>query len=67
MNESRKIGWSDEELVELYLSRTSTTIPERTRLLKTLKSFYGHFLKKRQKKRILELGCGDGTFFKALL
>ena len=66
MNEFEKSSWSNGEFSRKYLDEADMYIPERDTLLRILASFYRKFSKNDEKKRILDLGCGNGILSKTL-
>ncbi len=60
MTDFNESNWAKPEFGRNYIENADIYIVERRRLFEILKSFYGHFLKNGRKKRILDLGCGDG-------
>jgi len=66
MNEFEKSSWSNSEFSRKYLDEADMYIPERNLLLRILASFYHKFINSDKKKRILDLGCGNGVLSKTL-
>ena len=67
MTEFNKSNWSRAEFAQEYRENADIYIVERRRLLEILKSFYRHFLANKERKNILDLGCGDGIITHKLL
>jgi len=66
MNEFEKSSWNNGDFSRKYLDEADMYIPERDILLRILASFYRKFIKNDEKKRILDLGCGNGILSKTL-
>jgi tRNA (cmo5U34)-methyltransferase len=66
MNDFERSSWSNGEFSRKYLDEADMYIPERDLLLRILASFYRKFIKSDKKKRILDLGCGNGILSKTL-
>jgi tRNA (cmo5U34)-methyltransferase len=58
--------WKDKENVKEYLETADYFIPERRTILAVLASFYESFLIDCRRKRILDLGTGDGILVRTL-
>lgn len=67
MTESDMRRWAEKDFAFKYLEEADVRIPERTRFLELVKSFYTHFLGNRERNRVLDLGCGDGILIHELL
>ena len=66
MNEFEKSNWNNPEYSQKYLDEADIYIPKRNDLLKILCSFYHKFIYSDKKRRILDLGCGNGILSKML-
>lgn len=66
MNDFKKSSWNDGNFSRKYLDEADMYIPERDLLLRILASFYRKFIISDEKKRILDLGCGNGILSKTL-
>ena len=66
MNEFEKSNWNKADYSQKYLDEVDIYIPEREKLLRILTSFYHKFILSDKKKRILDLGCGNGILSKTL-
>jgi len=67
MNEFEKSNWNKAEYSQKYLDEADIYIPERENLLRILTSFYRKFIMSdKKKKRIVDVGCGNGILSKAL-
>jgi tRNA (cmo5U34)-methyltransferase len=58
--------WSDRNFSKEYREYADDYIPERYRMIDITKSLYKYFFKGK-KKRLLDLGCGDGLIVNELL
>lgn len=56
--------WGETEYAQEYQDHSQHFLPERNTHFEILASFYQHFV---QKKRVLDLGCGDGIISERLL
>lgn len=59
--------WADPEFSREYRDKADVYVIERKRLFGVLKSFYRHFLAGGERKKVLDLGCGDGIVTRQLL
>ncbi|MHA2007544.1 MAG: class I SAM-dependent methyltransferase [Promethearchaeota archaeon] len=66
MNEFKRSNWYNGDYSRKYLDEADFYIPERDILLRILASFYRKFITSNKKKRILDLGCGNGILSKTL-
>ena len=66
MNEFERSNWNNSDYSRKYLDEADIYIPERAILLRILASFYRKFINSDEKKRILDLGCGNGILSKTL-
>ena len=66
MNEFENSNWNKADYSQQYLDEADIYIPERENLLRILASFYRKFIVRDKKKRILDLGCGNGILSKTL-
>ena len=66
MNEFEKSNWNKPEYSQKYLDEADIYIPEREKLLRIFVSFYRKFIASDKKKKILDLGCGNGILSKTL-
>ena len=55
--------WGETEYAQEYRDHSQHFLPERNTHFEILASFYHHFV---QKKRVLDLGCGDGIISERL-
>lgn len=60
MTDFNESNWARPDFSRQYIDNADIYIVERRRLFEILRSFYRHFLKDGVKKRVLDLGCGDG-------
>ncbi|MEW6419070.1 MAG: methyltransferase domain-containing protein [Nitrospirota bacterium] len=60
MTEFNKSEWAKAEFAREYRDNADVYIVERRRSLEILRSFYRHFLGINNRKKVLDLGCGDG-------
>ncbi len=60
MAEFDKSNWAKPEFSRGYRDNADVFIVERRRMLSILQSFYAHFIKNGTRRKILDLGCGDG-------
>lgn len=67
MSDFEKSLWSDPEFSREYLDNAEAYVPLRGIMLSVLVSFYGHFIRDGSRKRVLDLGCGDGIVAASLL
>lgn len=67
MTDFNRTSWAKEEFSRNYLDKADIYIVERRRMFAILRSFSNHFLQKSGKKRLLDLGCGDGILTYELL
>ncbi len=67
MTEFNKSNWAKTDFTQQYRDNADIYIVERRRLLEILKSFYRHFLGKREQNHIVDIGCGDGIVTHGLL
>lgn len=66
MTEFDKSNWAKPEFSQGYRDNADVFIVERRRMLAILQSFYTHFVKDGSRKRMLDLGCGDGIVSAAI-
>ncbi|MFX1443676.1 MAG: class I SAM-dependent methyltransferase, partial [Promethearchaeota archaeon] len=66
MHEFEKSNWNKAEYSNKYLDNADIYIQERENLLNIVASFYRKFIKDTKKKRVLDLGCGNGILSKTL-
>ena len=67
MTEFEKSNWANPDFALEYRENADIYIMERERLLRILGSFYKHFIAPRPRRRVLDLGCGDGIISHELL
>jgi tRNA (cmo5U34)-methyltransferase len=67
MTDFKKSQWTETEYSRDYRANADNFIPERKSLLKIAASFYGQFIRDGQRKRVMDLGCGDGILAENLL
>ncbi len=67
MTEFEKTQWSGTKTADWFLKEADMRVVDRERLIKTLISFYKHFLWAKNQNRVLDLGCGDGLITHELL
>ncbi|MBN2085407.1 MAG: class I SAM-dependent methyltransferase [Anaerolineales bacterium] len=60
MSEFNNSNWARPEYSREYRETADQIIPERQTLLRITASFYRNAIRDGRKKRILDLGCGDG-------
>ncbi len=60
MSRFDKSNWARPEFTQGYRDNADVFIVDRTRLLAVLQSFYAHFVKDGTRRKMLDLGCGDG-------
>jgi len=66
MNEFEKSNWNNSDYSRKYLDEADIYIPDRNDILRILGSFYHKFIIGEEKKRILDLGCGNGILANTL-
>jgi tRNA (cmo5U34)-methyltransferase len=60
--------WADEKFAKEYRAEADAYLPDRARHLAMIRSFYRHFVAGAgDRRRVLDLGCGDGIITAALL
>ena len=67
MTQFDKSQWAEGDFAREYRDHAEVYVIERRRLLTIIRSFHKHFLKTGQKKKILDLGCGDGIITHEIL
>ena len=67
MNEFNRTNWAKTEFSRNYLDKADIYIVERRRMFAILRSFFGCLPNVQERKRILDLGCGDGILTYELL
>ncbi|MEW6584888.1 MAG: class I SAM-dependent methyltransferase [Nitrospirota bacterium] len=67
MNEFDGSNWSKAGFAQEYRDNADIYVVERARMRDILKSFYIHFMRNNRRKRVLDLGCGDGVVAHELL
>ncbi len=67
MTESELKQWGEKDFSNRYLDIAEVMVIGRKRSLKTLQSFYRHFMDSQKPNTVLDLGCGDGVITDALL
>jgi len=60
-------NWAKAEFAREYRDNADLYVIERRRMLAILRSFYRHYLKGGRRKRVLDLGCGDGIITREIL
>ncbi|MFA5311902.1 MAG: class I SAM-dependent methyltransferase [Methanomassiliicoccales archaeon] len=58
--------WSDNTFADLYVDTASMIIVDRLRMIELAKKFHSRFIGKGKEAKVLDLGCGEGTFAYAL-
>jgi tRNA (cmo5U34)-methyltransferase len=66
MSEFERSGWSQSEYSREYRESADHYLPERRTLLRVVSSFYRRFVSGEGKRRVLDLGCGDGILAETL-
>jgi len=66
MSTFERSNWGQSEYSKDYRDNSDNYLQERTTLLRILASFYRNFVKGNERKRILDLGCGDGVLAETL-
>ncbi|MDX1415660.1 MAG: class I SAM-dependent methyltransferase [Candidatus Promineifilaceae bacterium] len=67
MTQFHETEWADANNTQEYRENADHYIPDREQLYKVLTSYYRHFGRPGQSKRLLDLGCGDGVIAHQLL
>ncbi len=67
MTKFRDSEWANPEFSREYRDKADVYVIERRRLFEVLKSFYRHFNAGEEKRRVLDLGCGDGIVTRKLI
>ncbi len=60
MSRFDRSNWARPEFTQGYRDNADVFIVERRRMLAVLQSFYVHFVKDGTRRKMLDLGCGDG-------
>ncbi|MGB7537692.1 MAG: class I SAM-dependent methyltransferase, partial [Anaerolineales bacterium] len=66
MKEFENSNWARPDYSREYRETADQIIPERQTLLRIAASFYCHNIRDGRRKRILDLGCGDGILAQIL-
>jgi tRNA (cmo5U34)-methyltransferase len=66
MSDFQNSNWARPEYSRDYRETADRIIPERQTLLRIAASFYRHHVRDGRRKRILDLGCGDGILAQTL-
>ncbi|HSV42772.1 MAG TPA: class I SAM-dependent methyltransferase [Methanomassiliicoccales archaeon] len=59
-------SWCRRGFSDLFVETADVAVPDRRRLISLAQDLYMHFIFGRQGCRVLDLGCGDGTYGLAL-
>jgi predicted TPR repeat methyltransferase len=59
--------WSNSRFAEEYRDQVDGCIPERGKLIETVRTLYRYFVRSACPHRMLDLGCGDGLMVQELL
>ena len=67
MTEFRETKWSQGEYGDRYIDAADVIVIERRRMFEIVKSFYRFNVAPKDKRTVLDLGCGDGIVARRLL
>jgi tRNA (cmo5U34)-methyltransferase len=63
----RQSAWADDKFAQNYLDKADIYVVERRKMFWFVSSLFSHFFQRREKIKLLELGCGDAALTEDLL
>ncbi len=67
MTDFNNSQWAKPDFARAYRDNAEVFVIERRRLFAVVQSFYRYFMKERQQRTMLDLGCGDGVVTQEIL